>query len=235
MGVCVSYTATLKLVGEVSQIHEVPLQQWIQDDVIFKFRGNNVDKKRGVRDVCSDNQATMLHMYSLLVGCSRIPGIGLSHTGQVAMLSSLLSECFFLPTQSDVNAAKENLVILVSRILTQYMHGLSPLSKAIPQHITHKYTAQMSKKSEVVVLDMLMKNEAKSSDTIDIMKKMQEYLGEGYPKDWRVASGGDQLTCGRQAGAQHHMMCGNTPEEGLELLEPQCEDWHCMVCVLTVC
>jgi len=30
------------------------------------------------------------------------------------------------------------------------------------------------------------------------------------------------------------MMCGNTPEERLELLEPQCKDWHCMLCVLTV-
>jgi len=234
VGVCVSYTATLKLVGEVSQIHEVPLQQWIKDDVIFKFWGDNVDKKRGVRDVRSDNQATMLHMYSLLVGRSRIPGIGLSRTGQVAKLSSLPSESF-LPTQSDVNATKQNLVVLVSRILTRYMHSLFPLSKAIPQHITHKYTAQMSKKSEVVVLDVLMKNEAKSSDMIDIMKKMQQYLGEGYPKDRRVASGGDQLTCECQAGSQRHVMCGNTPEERLELLEPQCEDWHCMVCVLTVC
>ena len=114
------------------------------------------------------------------------------------------------------------------------MHGLSPLSKAIPQHITHTYSAQMSKKFEVVVLDVLMKNEAKSSDMIDITEKMQQYLGKGYPKDRRVASGSDQLTCERQAGSQRHMMCGNAPEERLELLEPQCEDWHCMLCVLTV-
>ena len=49
---------------------------------------------------------------------------------------------------------------------------------------------------------------------------MQEYLGEGYPKDWRVASGGDQVTCERQAAAQRRTMCGNTPEERLELFEP---------------
>ena len=55
----------------------------------------------------------MLHMYSLLVGSSRIPDIGLSRTGQVAKLSSLPPECF-LPNQSDGSAAKENLVILVS-------------------------------------------------------------------------------------------------------------------------
>jgi len=93
----------------------------------------------------------------------------------------------------------------------------------------------MSKKSEVVVLDVLMKNEAKSSDMIHIMEKMQQYLGKGYPKDRGVASGGDQLTCECQAGCQCHMMCGNTPEERLQLVEPQCEDWPCMLCVLTVC
>ena len=79
-----------------------------------------MDKKRGVRDIRSDNQATILHMYSLLVGRSRIPGIGLSRTGQVAKLSPLPSE-YFLPTQSDVNAANENLVVLVSQILTRYI------------------------------------------------------------------------------------------------------------------
>lgn len=138
----------------------------------FKFWGDNLDKPKNVRDVLSDNQATMLHMYSLLVGRSRIPGIGLFCVGQVAKLSSSPTESF-LPTLSDVNAVKKNLVVLVCRVLTRYIHGLSPLSIAIPQHITHTYSAQMSKKSEVVVLDVLMKNEAKSSDMIHIMEKMQ--------------------------------------------------------------
>ena len=43
-----------------------------------------------------------------------------------------------------------------------------------------------------------MKNEAKYSDMLDIMLKMQEYPGKNYPPERRVASGGDQLTCERQ-------------------------------------
>ena len=46
----------------------------------------------------------------------------------------------------------------------------------------------MSRKLEVVVLDVLMKNEAKHSDMLDIMLKMQEYLGKNYPPECRVAS-----------------------------------------------
>ena len=75
----------------------------------------------------------MLHMYNLLVGRSRIPGIGLSRTGQVAKLSSLPSESF-LPTQSDVNATKQNLVVLVSRILTRYMQSFPTLKSYSTAH-----------------------------------------------------------------------------------------------------
>lgn len=89
----------------------------------------------------------------------------------------------------------------------------------------------MSKKSEVAVLNVLMRNEAQASDMLDIMHTIQGYLGNCQKQ---VASGGDQLTCERQAAAKRHMMDGNTPEERLELIEPQTEDWHCMVCMLKV-
>ena len=68
---------------------------------------------------------------------------------------------------------------------------------------------------------------------IDILKQMVDYLGDDYPHEKRVASGGDQLT-ERQVGAQRHFMCANRPEDRLDVLEPQTEDWHCLVVLLTV-
>ena len=84
IGVCVSYSATLRLVGDVSQLFTVPLQKWVADNVIFKFWGDNVDHKRGVQDVHSDHHGTMVHMYRMLVGHSRTPAIELPHTGQLS-------------------------------------------------------------------------------------------------------------------------------------------------------
>lgn len=229
-----SYCATLKLTGEVSQMHQTPIQGWIKDSIIFKFWGDNVDKKQHVRDVRSDHQGQMLHMYSILAGCSRTPANDLPCTGQVAQLSSIPYESF-LPTQSEVDSVKKNMTVIVCRILTDYIHELSPLAKAVPKHIQHCYSKQMAEKSEVVVLDVLMKNEACHSDMLDIMQTMQGYLGKDYPTDHRVASGGDQLTCEHQTASQRHMMDGDTPEDRLKLLEPQTEDWHCLVCFISVC
>ena len=50
------------------------------------------------------------------------------------------------------------------------------------------------------MVDVLHKNEAYSPHMIDSMRSLHEYLGSDYQTDQRVASGGDQLTCERQAG-----------------------------------
>ena len=60
--------------------------------------------------------------------------------------------------------------------------------------------------SEVVVLDVLMKNEACGPEMIDIMQSLQGYLGNDYSLEEKVLSGGDQLTCERQESSQRHMM-----------------------------
>ena len=133
-----------------------------------------------MRDVRVDHKGDMVHMYSLLAARSRLPPLDLSRTGQVADMMSLPWESF-LPSQGDVDRIRKNHVVLVSRLLAQYFKDLSPLSKSVPKHIEHKYSEQMSTKSDVVVLDVLMKNEATSAGMLDIMKTMQEYLGKDFP------------------------------------------------------
>ena len=156
--------------------------------MLFKFWGDNMDKKRGVRDVRVDIQGSLLHMYSILAGRSRVPHNTPSHTGHVSPLSIIPAEDF-LPVEDDFIAIQQNLVNIVSKILTHNIKGLSVFAKVVPQHIQHQYSAEMAKKSEVIVLDVLMKNEACRGDMIDIMHCMQNYLGSKYPNKKKVLSG----------------------------------------------
>ena len=233
MNMCVSYHATLWIMDDVSKLHTVPIQRWISDGVVFKFWGDNLDKQQHVRDPRSDHQNEMLHMFSLVVGKSCTPAPELSFTGQLSQLKDS-SSGYFLPKSSDVAAVKNNLVTLVARILTEYFPSLAHFSKVVAKHIPHRYSAQMCRRSDVSVLDVLMKNEAKHKDMLDIMNTLQDYLGENYPDDRPVLSGGDQITCERQVGAQRHMMCGNSVKERLENLKPVVEDWHCLVAFIAV-
>ena len=78
----------------------------------------------------------------------------------------------FLPSSSDVEAVQSNLVIVFSHIICTYIKALAPLSKSVPEHISHIYSKEMAEKSDVIVLDVLHKNETKNSDMLDIMKTM---------------------------------------------------------------
>lgn len=71
---------------------------------------------------------------------------------------------------------------------------------------------------------------------LDIMESLQSYLkiGAEFQESLKVLSGGDQLTCEKEMGAQRHIMDGDTPHDQLQLLEPQCEHWHTLMCFLGV-
>ena len=234
LNVTCSYIQTLRCVGDISNLHQVPIQQWIASGVQFKFVGDNVNKKRNVRDLRADHQGKMLNMFSMLAVRSRVQSHPSPSSGSGLTLASM-SPSAFLPTQDDIRKLKQNLVVLVGRILCKYIRSLANFSSLLPDHILHCYSNEMKQKSEVYVLDVLMKNEACHAEMLDIMTAMHSYLGADFPSSRRVFSGGDQLTCEREVGAQRHVICGNTPRERLQLLEPQVEDWHCLLCFLTVC
>ena len=130
---CVTYPATLRLMESVSELHTIPIQKWINEGAPFKFWGDNVDKKRCVRDLRTDHQGEMLHMFSLLVGRSRTPCPELPFTGQVSKLTEVPAD-YFLPLQSDIVAVKNNMVTLIGRILT-HSTTLKSSSKTHPTPI----------------------------------------------------------------------------------------------------
>ena len=71
-----------------------------------------------------------------------------------------MSPEFFLPSPDDVKRVKTDQVVLISHLLMQCIPGLTYFANFMPKLIQHKYSKVMSNKSEVLMLDVLMKNEA---------------------------------------------------------------------------
>lgn len=45
---------------------------------------------------------------------------------------------------------RENYIVLTGRVLADHLAFLEPLKKCVPRHVLHKYSSEMSKKSEIV-------------------------------------------------------------------------------------
>ena len=177
-------------------MHEAPLKQWIARGLPIKFIGDNVDKRKDVHGIRSNHHHSLVHMYSFLVVRPRASDSSLSTSGSTSNLLKLEASVF-LPTAEEVDAIKMNLTVLAGRIICAYIKCLNHCAEVIPLHIPHKYSDSMAEKSDTYFLDVLTKNEAKHADMVEIMQTMQGYLGEEFPYDKRVPSGGDQLTCER--------------------------------------
>lgn len=69
----ISYTATIHTVDIISKQCKIPIDLWVKEGHDFKFVGDNVDKKKGVRDIRVDYQGELKHMFSMLAVRSRVP------------------------------------------------------------------------------------------------------------------------------------------------------------------
>ena len=69
LNVTLSYSAVLKCVHEISKRHAAPIYRWLQNGCPVKFVSDNVDKKKGVRDLLSDNRGEMKHMVMQFDSC----------------------------------------------------------------------------------------------------------------------------------------------------------------------
>lgn len=222
----VSYNSVLKRVDAISRQHTQVLDQWLKEGAFVKFVGDNLDKQCNVRDIRSDHHGQLKHMFSLMAIKARIPPPEpLPDYSPLDLRTESVDH--FLPSEEDIKVVESDLEVLVSRVICEYISGLRTLKQSVLEHIPHMYSEEMTQRSQVVVLDVLHKNETKSSDMVQIMREMARYLGKSYK--YTSLSGGDHVTCEREQGAKQHVMCSNTREGRLQQIEPCVEDWHCVM------
>ena len=156
LNVTLSYNAVLKLVSDISEKHRAPLERWIGEGASVKFIGDNMERKRGVKDIRSDHHGEVKHMYSMLAVKARVkPPSPVPHFVPPDISSHKV--CHFLPTASDLSAITSNLVVLVSRDLCKYIKVLKRHNHSLVRHIPHTHSSEMATKSVVAVLDVLHK------------------------------------------------------------------------------
>ena len=56
----------------------------------------------------------------------------------------------FLPSVEDCHNLHTEITVLVTRVLVTHLAAFKCFSDLTPQHIIHKYSAEMEKKSEIV-------------------------------------------------------------------------------------
>ena len=117
----------------------------------------------------------------------------------------------YVLTSDEIKKLQSDFKVLVWRIFLEFFKKpqFAAVKKLVPQHILHRYTNEMSSKSEVFPLPIQFKDEKKYADVVDILASHEATFekickaatdNEGpeqetyIPADFNCPSGGDQLT-----------------------------------------
>lgn len=117
----------------------------------YILQGDNCDTTVRVRDMRSENQNKSLHYFNTYAAKDRQHFYKMDSTSNSKssdLRSAPLST--FLPTMEDCKAIRDNYIFPVAKVLVEHLKFLHPLKKCVPCHVTHKYSLEMSRKSEIV-------------------------------------------------------------------------------------
>jgi len=117
----------------------------------FKLVADNLDFYIRPRQETMDHHAYCLHCTHVMAVKDRVDCSELSDIPRSVDLESVNFEAV-LPSDNDLIDLKENLTVLLCRIVRTHMPFFSKHinAKTFPQHIQHQFSSEMSSKSEVV-------------------------------------------------------------------------------------
>ncbi|XP_014669494.1 PREDICTED: uncharacterized protein LOC106810602 [Priapulus caudatus] len=133
----------------------------------------------------------------------------------------------FLPSAEDHRLLREDMRVLIQRVLTEHMKMFHDIKHLVTDHIPHEYSEQSKRKSNVVPLGIMEKDENITEQMIDIMTHLQQYVPRTADDVMKpLLLGGDGLSVERAVGSQRARADGITPEDRLDGLVAHSEDWH---------
>ena len=259
--------------------HAPPVQPAHSHHLGYKLVGDNIDKGVKARYMRIEGRHNhSFHYFHSFAVQSRIDFSHLPDQHPDTCFNSPYQLALsMLPSADDDRSLRDLFVTHVSRILCTHMPFFKfAFEDVVEWHIQHEYYDQMSTKSQVVSrlcykqeiilfegglifvltkvpLGVLLKNENKADDMVEIMAHLHQYVPAVEYKSTvfipstgetvevqnatmcKVLLGGDQLTVARARGAQKAKLNSTSPLTRLSGLIPCAEDWHTKLNLLGVC
>ncbi|XP_062512946.1 uncharacterized protein LOC134188769 isoform X2 [Corticium candelabrum] len=205
----------------------------------FKIVGDNIDKNVRPSNQRVDHQTRSYHYFHSFALLDRID---LSISSNRAPNTFNLTIDDFLINSHDIMQLERDFEVLLSRVLVRRIPDFEHQAADVVWHIPCKYQKEMSSKSKMVPLEVLLHNEIYLPEMCKILGSLQEYVPSRVVNSTLdvgdkslclknvdflpILMGGDQLTAARARGAKSLRSSHDNAKGRLEGLLPVVEDWH---------
>ena len=147
----------------------------------FVFVLDNIDWDVRAHDMRSNKQNRSVHAVATSIVFDRVASPPpLSDNG----LKKRLADCNLMDllslTEEEVQCTQERYKISIARLLCECFPSFDFLKDVVPAHTICQYPEEMSSQSTVVPLPVLMKDEKKYADVVDVLDQLESWARELY-------------------------------------------------------
>ena len=154
----------------------------VQEGETFVYVLDNIDWMEKVHDMRSDAQNVSVHAVATSLVFDRVSSKDLTDDGPQKDLKDCNMKELVSLTEEETNQTKERYKLLIAKILCQYFTAFKFLEDLVPAHLPHEHTEAMNTKSAVVPFPVLMKDEKKYSDVVDVIDQLETWSHDIYSK-----------------------------------------------------
>ena len=167
IGVCLSHPRTVHYVSAIGCDFDRALTEWLADDKAVKFVGDNLNLT--VIPHAASGQVKDYNWFAWAATPLRVSGKDLDNASPIAPLDQVpLSTWLLSPEEATV--VRQNFITALSRVVVSHFSSFSRLKSAVPQHVAHPLSEEMSLQSTSVLLEVLPKDENKKRDMLEILE-----------------------------------------------------------------
>ena len=176
-----SHTTKLRLLEQIGGHFNDKLVQAVKSGRTLRGTGDNLDMSVRAHDVTSDHQNRDLHYFATSIIVNRLEFLDLPNNGPKRPLDHLNVGVFLL-SQAEMSTLRSNFMVLVGRVLSEFLDCFRFLNAVVPKHIRHRYSEEMSQKSTIVAMPVLFHNEKEYGEVVKILRTYERWIAEIYRK-----------------------------------------------------
>ena len=144
---------------------------------------DNFDFKVLANIVLKNHRNSDFHWITHYLTFDRVPSAGLDDTKPLVADITTFSNSNYLLCKDELHLLRKEFIVLVSRVLVEFFPCLNPLKSILPEHIHHRFSTEMAKKSIIISLPIVPYNQSKHSDVVQYLEVLQDLLTDVFAPD----------------------------------------------------
>ena len=177
LALTLSPTSKVNLLDECGVQTKAKICKYLKSCSLCHLVGDNCDIRIKPRHQASDHKIQDCHYFAILLIFARMAG-ELQHLSSVPPVfdpENIKIQEFVLSGEERVRIL-QSYKIMLGRMMARNIPAFKWLDSILPKHIPHAHSDTAARKSTVVPLKMILKNEAKYEDCVQILDETTKIM-----------------------------------------------------------